>query len=612
MKKIIIILFVFASLFGASSCDDYLNVGNKQVLEESVIVKPSDMDGFVTSAYARLTENHPIQTPLGLWFWGSMRADDAYKGGGGTGDVGYWHSMETFVSMVPSLGDLDGVWYLAYQQIGRCNTAIQKLNALTETEYPKKNIRLGEVKFIRAYTMFNIKSYWRYIPYIDENVVGISSSTFEAVPNRDKSQTNDQYLWEKILADFKDAEEKLPFDHSPASEKGRVSKNAATAMVAKTLLFMAYGQDDRNQVDRSAVDKDRLKEALIYLNKLTDQEGRAVGLCQDFGDNFDLATDNKTSESIWEIQYSISDGSSLGKIDRNTGLNHPHAWGGFLCCGFNQMSYTMLNAFKTGADGLPLFDTYNDDSYGDYIRAINADGKIVDNPDLINAGNKAYFNQYRFDPRLSHTVAIPGHPFKYDPDLLFENKGIREPLVYGYLKVIKDIPHPSCNCMLQDGWSYNSMNKRMIRYSEVLLWKAEVSLQLGKLDEARILINKVRERAGSSETKVRLRQKSGAETLNYKCETYQPGVNCVWNEEYAWKALEWEMRLEMACEGRRFFDLQRWGKLDKTMNDYFSVEKNRFSWMNIARFTAGRDEYAPIPQPQINWSKGAYIQNIGY
>lgn len=30
------------------------------------------------------------------------------------------------------------------------------------------------------------------------------------------------------------------------------------------------------------------------------------------------------------------------------------------------------------------------------------------------------------------------------------------------------------------------------------------------------------------------------------------------------------------------------------MNAYFAVERNRFDWMNIARFTAGRDEFFPI------------------
>ena len=43
----------------------------------------------------------------------------------------------------------------------------------------------------------------------------------------------------------------------------------------------------------------------------------------------------------------------------------------------------------------------------------------------------------------------------------------------------------------------------------------------------------------------------------------------------------------------------------------FAVERNRFDWMNIARFTAGRDEFFPISQAQMKWQK-VIIHKIGY
>ena len=144
----------------------------------------------------------------------------------------------------------------------------------------------------------------------------------------------------------------------------------------------------------------------------------------------------------------------------------------------------------------------------------------------------------------------------------------------------------------------------------MILWKAEVLIQLDRQDEALPLINKIRQRAANSLEN--LKTADGSYILNYKCELYKPGVNCTWTKEFAWKAMEWENRLELACEGRRFFDLQRWGTLEKTMNAYFAVERNRFDWMNIARFTAGRDEFFPISQAQMKWVKGNYTQNPGY
>lgn len=602
MKNLKLAIFAFAFLFAANSCSDFLQVNPKQVLDDALLTKPDDMEGFVTAAYARITDIPSWDSPFSPWWSGSLRSDDSYKGGGGTWDGGNgWGYMETFVNLTPNGWPLDYPWYVSYQIIQRCNTAIQKMETISDEDFPERNTRIGEVKFIRAFVHFRLKEFFKYIPYIDENVKG-TSADFEAVPNRDPDQPNDLYLWEKILADFKDAESRLP---EVQSEKGRVNKNAATAMVARALMFMAYEQDERHQVVN--INKERLNEALTYLNKLTDQEGNAVGLCEDFGENFVPESDNNTKESIWEIQYSIDDGSSTGgKINRGEGLNHPWNWAGFQCCGFHQVSYTMGNAFKTGPDGLPMFDTYNDDCYGDYIK--KADGTV--DIALVEAGNKGYFNKYNFDPRFSHTAGVPGQPWKYDPGLIFESRGIRNGAEYGYLKSVKELPHPDCGCLLYDGWQFNSMNKRMIRYDEVLLWKAEVLIQLDRWNESLELINQIRERAANSTG--RLKMTDGTPVLKYKCATYQPGVNCTWNKDFAWKALQWENRLELACEGRRFFDLQRWGILEETMNDYFSVEKNRFSWMDNARFTAGRDEFFPIPQPQIKWAKGNYTQNPGY
>lgn len=585
MKKLKFSILPVLAMATVMGCADSLNVAPKQVLDESLLTKPSDMEGFVTAAYARMTDIPSWDSPFAPWWSGSLRSDDSYKGGGGTWDGDGWHNMEVFVQLQPNGWPLDFPWYVSYQVIQRSNTAIQRLNTVTQEEFPNKDARLGEVTFIRAFTHFRLKQFFKYIPYIDENVLG-TSAEFEAVPNRDLSQPNDQYLWERILADFKRAEELLP---PVQPEKGRIDKNAATAMVARTLMFMAYEQDDRNQVVN--VNMERLNEALTYLNKLTDQEGAKVGLQPDFAENFDIAFDNNTKESIWEIQYSIDDGSSTGgKINRSEGLNHPFNWGGYQCCGFHQISYTMANAFKTGPDGLPLFDTYNETSYAD--------------------GEAEYFEENTFDPRFSHTAAAPGLPWKYNPNMLFEKAGIRSPGDYGYFKSIKELVPPDCDCLLYDGWQFNSMNKRMIRYDEVLLWKAEVLIQLDRWDESLPLINKVRQRAANSTG--RLVMADGSPSLNYHIEPYKPGENCEWTKEFAWKAMQWENRLEMAAEGRRFFDLQRWGILEETMNDYFEVEKDRFPWMGVARFTAGRDEYFPIPQPQMNWAKGNYTQNIGY
>jgi hypothetical protein len=158
---------------------------------------------------------------------------------------------------------------------------------------------------------------------------------------------------------------------------------------------------------------------------------------------------------------------------------------------------------------------------------------------------------------------------------------------------------------------WNSKNEIAIRYDRILLQKAEILIRLGRESEALPIINQIRQRAANSTG--RLIFANGTPTLNYKISLYQDGVNCNWTNDFAWKALMWEDRLEFAMEGTRWYDLVRWGIAEPTLNAYFAKEypRNR-SWMSDAHFTAGRDEFMPIPQPQMNYSFGLYKQNVGY
>ncbi len=110
-----------------------------------------------------------------------------------------------------------------------------------------------------------------------------------------------------------------------------------------------------------------------------------------------------------------------------------------------------------------------------------------------------------------------------------------------------------------------------------------------------------------------LKKLDGTFPSNYKIDTYKPGVNIpVWDQATAFKALQWERRMEFAMESPRFFDLVRWGVAADTLNNYFAVEKTRHAFLSSAHFTKGMHEYFPIPQEQITLTNGLYTQNKGY
>ncbi|MDZ7776636.1 MAG: RagB/SusD family nutrient uptake outer membrane protein [Bacteroidales bacterium] len=68
----------------------------------------------------------------------------------------------------------------------------------------------------------------------------------------------------------------------------------------------------------------------------------------------------------------------------------------------------------------------------------------------------------------------------------------------------------------------------------------------------------------------------------------------------------------MHLEGHRFFDLVRWGIAAETLNGYLDKEKERRDFLKDAAVVQPeRDEYYPIPQREIDFTKGLYEQNPG-
>jgi hypothetical protein len=73
-------------------------------------------------------------------------------------------------------------------------------------------------------------------------------------------------------------------------------------------------------------------------------------------------------------------------------------------------------------------------------------------------------------------------------------------------------------------------------------------------------------------------------------------------------AVRYERRLELAMEGQRFFDLQRWGVAVTELNAYMNgvaggAEKTRRLYLTAAEPFAARHRYYPIPAIQIELSK---------
>jgi tetratricopeptide (TPR) repeat protein len=526
------------------------------------------------AAYSELGNDH-YTAPNSLWPYADNTSGDSYKGGGGTGDIWEFNFMELFAFNTTDNPLIDQKWYRLYVGIGRANEALKVINELTPEEFPQKLERQAEMRFLRAHHYFILKTMFKYIPWIDETVSG---ETFKEISNK---EFTDQELWDKIAGEFQFAVDNLP---EMQNQKGRVNKYAAIAYLAKTRLYQAYEQNEQNAV--TSINSAKLEQVVSLVDQVI--ASGQYSLFTDFGYNFLQTHDDGGTESVFAIQRSIDDGTPKGRLDWGNMLNYPMnpEYG---CCWFHIPTQNLVNSFKTDEKGLPQFSTFN-----------NSD---------VKEGADFYDNT--FDVRLDHTVAIPGHPWKYDPNFIYQKDWARAIQIYGHFSSLKESQHYECACFQKvPPFIASSKNTDIIRYADVLLWKAEALIELGRQNEALPIINEVRQRAANSSGMLKFND--GSFVSNYKMEIYKPGENCNWDQQFAREALRWERRLELAMEGIRFYDLVRWGIASDYINNYFAKESTKREYLKDGKFTKGKHEYFPIPQNQIDFSKGLYKQNNGW
>lgn len=568
-NKLATLLLIAGSMTVTTSCKEFLDFQPQGVLSSDNINSASGAESLITAAYAGIGNDDMIGPMTSMWVYGSVRSDDSYKGGGGVSDVAEIDFYEHYNLTRPDMGLMHPfTWENFYKAISRANVALRSVNAVTEAEFTLKKTRQAELRFLRGHSHFMLKMLFKNIPYIDETL-----SNDDILTTSNVKYTNDE-SWNKIAEDFQFAVDNLPVSQS---QIGRANKLSAAAYLAKLRLYQAYEQDNTHKV--TSINKSRLQE-VVNLTQQVISSGK-YSLQPDFAENFIAETENGP-ESVFAIQYSINDGTAVGRLSYVTGLNYPHGAPQYGCCGFHQPSQNLANAYKTDANGLPQFETFNTTDVNFAVNTV--------------------------DPRVDHTIGIDGHPYKYDPTKPFSNNWVRDAGVYGFFHSMKEQQLATSSSYHKEGpFIGSSKNIDIIRYADVLLMQAEAYIELGQPELALPLINQVRKRAGESTG--RLKKTDGTFASKYNIKPY-PTTG--WTQAFARQALRWERRLEFATESPRFFDLVRWGIAAETLNAYLDKEKVRRPFLATGKFTAGRDEYLPIPQREISLTKGLYQQNPGF
>mgnify|MGYP003624336123 CR=1 FL=1 len=386
------------------------------------------------------------------------------------------------------------------------------INTVEGSTLSNKDFVLAEAKFFRAWCYFELTTMWGDVPLRLENPMELSAQAF-GIP---KSPRADIYT--QVEADLAAAIAGLP-NKGSENQNFRVSKGAAQALLGKVLIF-----------------QEKYSQAIPYLadviansaHELEENPANVWSINSEFG-----------KESLFELGYISTNGYDWGNV----------AWGGRMESslhiqlmgprgdGYFDLTGTgLLNGWGFNLPTAKIISAF--EAAGDVDRKA---ATLMTETELVAAGGSLTGSPWDYEGAIRMKYATRASDTSAD--------GVRE-LNY-------------------------STNWRLLRYSEVLLLAAEAYNKDGQDGNARIELNKVRNRAGLADVSTTL---SGNDLFE-----------AVVNEKF----------LELSFEGQRFWDLVRWGKASTELSSTgYSAKNNLFP--------------IPINEIDLNEALTEADQNPGY
>jgi hypothetical protein len=591
MKKLIIFALIATVGINFSCSESFLEVQPQGAASLTSLSNKSGVNALLIGAYSLLdgvgAGNTGRQSTISNYVFGGITSGDAVKGTD-AGDQPEQSFIEQFTWFAENTY-FNGKWQHTYDGVARANEAIllAKSPDVKDMTDAEKTQIIAEARFLRGHYHFEGKKMWNMIPYIDE-------TTYKRDDPNSTKLANDKDIWPNIEADFKFAADNLP---ATQSQKGRATKWAAMTYLAKAYMFQK----------KYSLAKPLLLDVLQNSGKK---------LVADYHDNYRNTTNNNI-ESIFEVQFSVNDGSTGNNGNAGDNLNWPYSANspGRGCCGFYQPSQNLVNAFKTTTNGLPLIgknkagleDTYND----------------VDLPNDQGVGAAATFvldATPPVDPRLDWTVGRRGVNF-LDWGKMPGFSWIRDQNYAGPYTGKKWMYYLADEGSSTHSTSRRSVNNnyRLLKLSMVILWLAEIEAETNNLAKAEEYVNMIRNRAKNGKVQ--------DASVNYVINPYPAGTFEANGKDFALNAVYMENRLEFAMEGHRFFDLVRWGIASDFLNKMYIPKEgaagkdltgrtyNKRSYMIGKSFT-DKNRYFPLPIDEILNSqkdgKPTLKQNDGY
>lgn len=187
----------------------------------------------------------------------------------------------------PTNTEINSWWTNSYRMINRANALLEKVPAIS-MDATRKNVILGNARFLRALAYFDLARCFGDVPLV---LATVKSPSDDLRPPRAPLAK----VYEKIIEDLQFAEANCPLESQiAAGEKGRVSKGAAAAVLAKVYLTRAANAAVAQPTDNQS--------ALDACTRVTGSN--QYSLLQTYGDVFNPDKENGP-EHIFSIQFDL-------------------------------------------------------------------------------------------------------------------------------------------------------------------------------------------------------------------------------------------------------------------------------------------------------------------
>ena len=418
------------------------------------------------------------------------------------------------------LNYINNVWAACYSCVYRSNTVLERIPPMNISDITKNRV-LGEAKFLRAFSYFQLVRMWGDIPMITESVKDVNSFSNPKSPA-------DSIYQKVIIPDLKFAITNLP--QTLTVNDGRASKDAARGLLASVYLTLAGNDNSKQDYWKAA--RDTAYNVIANRGGLT-LSAISLQLCHPYGDLFKRANYNHP-EHIFAAQKinATGYGTQLTTLFAASFDYTAATW-----IGTRYLSTAFYNSFEKIYDSSNKLIGRDDRLSTACHRTFTATELGVQHNFFWPGSNSATRSTTDITTAINTYTAFWGQAppagYEYAGPLPIGGGGTRN---YNFCRVSKyDSPGVTSK---DDGGA----NIPLIRYSEILLIYAEAENEINPSSaNALIALNGVRERAKLAD-KTTLSQDAFRE------------------------AVLTERKFEFFAEYKRYFDLIRRGRYISTMN----------------------------------------------